>query len=433
MKIAIITSGFLPVVDGVTVSGFERLRWLSRWGHQVRLFCPDYRELEAMYPDWRDYTGEILPGVRVVNLPSTPFLGLDFERNVSRAAHGELTRELQAFGPDVIHVDEPERLAFGFLRVPGVDWARRQGIPCVGFFRTNFLDYADDYLPLPPFAIASVQWVAGKFLRYIYNSYDVTLTTSQVADRNLVQLGVRNLYRPRVELVGIDTEVFNPNRRTAGFFEQQYGLPDLDGKVKLIFLGRLTPDKGWEFALDSFSRVFEEVDRDRVAILVAGDGPLRDTIATRLGQLTPHAHLLGRVPPERVPALLANSDLHVTASEKETRGLTVLEAFAAGIPVLAPRAGGVTENIQDGWNGLFFTPRNTGEFVQKLKLLIEDGERRREMGVNGRRSMERYSWERAVGNLVRVWERQCQGDRGATNFTRKREVKSSYYENSTGV
>jgi glycosyltransferase involved in cell wall biosynthesis len=332
---------------------------------------------------------------------------LDFERNVSRAAYGELTRELEAFGPDVIHVDEPERLAFGFWRVPGVDFARRRGIPCAGFFRTNFLDYADDYLPLPPFAIASVQWVAGKFLRYIYNSYDITLATSRVTAENLAQLGIRNLHRPHVELVGIDTEAFNPNRRTAGFFEREYGLPDVDEKVKLIFLGRLTPDKGWEFALDAFSRVFEVVDRDRVAILVAGDGPLREAIASRLGRLTPHAHLLGRVPPERVPALLASSDVHVTTSEKETRGLTVLEAFAAGIPVLAPRAGGVTENIRDGWNGWLFTPRDRVEFVQKLQLLIEDGNRRRQMGDNGRRSMERHSWERAVGNLLGVWERLC--------------------------
>ena len=48
------------------------------------------------------------------------------------------------------------------------------------------------------------------------------------------------------------------------------------------------------------------------------------------------------------PALLANCNLHVTTSEKETRGLTILEALAAGIPVLAPNSGGVIENIHHG-------------------------------------------------------------------------------------
>ncbi len=50
MKIAIITSGFLPIMDGVTVSGLQRLKRLSQWGHEVILFCPDYSSLEDYFP-----------------------------------------------------------------------------------------------------------------------------------------------------------------------------------------------------------------------------------------------------------------------------------------------------------------------------------------------------------------------------------------------
>lgn len=76
MKIAIITSGFLPVVDGVTITVFQRIQKLSQLGHQVLLFCPDYSALPTIYPHWKDYTGDILPGVRVINLDSTAFTGL---------------------------------------------------------------------------------------------------------------------------------------------------------------------------------------------------------------------------------------------------------------------------------------------------------------------------------------------------------------------
>ena len=144
MKIAVISSGFLPVVDGVTVTGLYRLRKLSEWGHQILLFCPDYSVIENIYPNWREYTGEILPGVRVVNLASTPFMDIDFERNVSRKSYQTVLYELEKFQPDIVHVDEPERLFTGFLRVAGVDFAKRYNIPCVTFFRTNFLDYLDD-------------------------------------------------------------------------------------------------------------------------------------------------------------------------------------------------------------------------------------------------------------------------------------------------
>ena len=141
MKIAIISSGFLPVVDGVTVALYQRLRVLSKLGHQVLVLCPNYEAIASIYPNWRDYQGEILPGVKVIGLPSEPFMGVAFERNISRRAHQLLQRELADFTPDIVHVDEPDRLYLGMLKAPGVGYARASGVPCVGFYHTNFIDY----------------------------------------------------------------------------------------------------------------------------------------------------------------------------------------------------------------------------------------------------------------------------------------------------
>jgi len=404
MKIAIITSGFLPVIDGVTVSALYRLQRLSEWGHQVLFFCPDYSSLEEIYPNWQDYTGSILPGVRVINLPSTPFMGIDFERNVGIKSYKIVLEELDKFQPDIIHVDEPERLFVGFLRVPGVDFAKRNGIPYISFFRTNFLEYTEDFFILPAVAFNLLKFLLKNLIVKVYNSYQLTLVTSTVTNRKLIEMGIKNTVY--VNLVGYDTAKFHPGLRKEKFFEQNYGLPDVDRQIKLIFLGRLTPDKGWEFTMDAFPKVVQEVNRENIALIIAGDGPMRDEIAHRLGKLIPNVHLLGRVPPDAVPALLANSDIHVTTSEKEARGLTVLEAFAAGIPVIAARAGGVVENIRDGWNGFLYTPQDQDDFVRKLKTLTENRELRQEMGRNGRQCVANYSWDDAVRNLVGVWEEQ---------------------------
>ena len=400
MKVAIITSGFLPVVDGVTVSGFYRLQKLSQWGHQVLVFCPDYRSLVAIYPHWKDYVGEILPGVRVVPLKSTPFF-VDFERNVSWRAYQSLLRELKIFKPDIIHVDEPERLFVGFWRYPGVEFAKRAGIPCVSFFRTNFLDYLEDFFPLPFGSL--VKFPVRKIITSVYNAYDVTLVSSRITHKQLIKLGIKNTHY--ANLLGCDASKFSPELRTEQFFEQNYSLPIADRQIKLIFLGRLTPDKGWELTMKAFEES-ERALRNRLALIIVGDGSMRDEIAYRLGRVIPHVHLLGRVPPDQIPALLANSDIHVTASEKETRGLTILEAFAAGIPVLAPQAGGVVENIQDGWNGFLFTPQDRQNFLQKLELLVENASLRQEMGRNGSKCMGDYSWDNTVGNLVKIWSEQ---------------------------
>ncbi len=434
MKIAIIASGFLPIIDGVTISGWQRLRILSQQRHEVRFFCPDYGSLSKTYPDWQDYTGDILPGVRVINLTSNSFVGLDYEPNVTRSSYQLVLAELKRFQPDIVHVDEPERLYVGFWRIAGLDYAKQAGIPCISFFRTNFLDYLTDYFPLPKPIFAVVKFLLQRLIVWVYNSYDLTLVTSKVTYPKVIDLGIKNARYGN--LVGFDSDRFTPNLRQTDFFDSQYGLSQVARLIKIVFLGRLYPDKGWDFTLKAFKSVSSAVDlsqvaiivagdgpmREEVAIIVAGDGPMREEIETELSNLTPNLHLLGRVAPENVPALLANCDLHVTTSEKETRGLTILEAFAAGIPVIAPNSGGVIENIQDGKNGFLYTPGDRLDFSSKLKLLIENNRLRQEMGDRARISVKEYSWSQAVQNLVDIWQEAIQKSKVRSH---KSEVKDS--------
>ena len=406
MKIAIITSGFLPVVDGVTITGYARVQQLSKKGHQVLLFCPDYSKIERIYPDWQQYTGEILPGVRIVNLPSTAFF-VEFERNVAWYSYSKLQQELAAFQPDIIHVDEPERLFVGFWRIPGLQYARQHKIPCIGFFRTNFIEYLEDFFPLPKPILLSLQWLVKRLVLYVYNAYDLTLVTSKITAVKIKKLGIKNAYYDN--FLGIKVQQYDSLQPQVNFFAQKYNLPELDNKVKLIFLGRLTPEKGWNFTLKHWERILQQIDKERVAFLIVGDGELKAKIADKMGALTPYFHLFGRVAPDDVPALLINSDLHVTTSEKETRGLTVLEAFTAGIPVLAPRSEGIVENIESGINGFLYNPGDITDFINKLQTLIEDSNLRRQMGERGRVCVKnKYTWDVAIDNLLEVWQQQIE-------------------------
>lgn len=101
---------------------------------------------------------------------------------------------------------------------------------------------------------------------------------------------------------------------------------------------------------------------------------------------------------------LANSDIHITTSEEEARGLTVLEAFASGIPVRAPRSGGVVENIVKGWNGYLYTPQSADDFAHKLQNLIGNSILCRHMGECAQSSLDQYSWDNAVHTLVSLWQ-----------------------------
>ena len=406
MKIAIISSGFLPVVDGVTVSLYQRSRILSQLNHQVLILCPDYAAIAATYPNWREYQGEIFPGVQVVNLPSESFMGVKFERNLSGKANRRLQQALAAFEPDLVHVDEPDRLFLGLLKAPGVEYAERKGIPCVGFYHTNFIDYIEDFLPLPSFLIRGLQWFSMLFIRPVFHAYDVILVSSPMAERRLHQLGVRNVLSDR--FLGVDVKAFQSQPRRPDFFQTEYGLPGLQDKVKLVFLGRLTPGKGWQFTLRALVDWVQQPENaplvGQIALIVAGDGDLRAKIEAPLQAVNLPVYFLGRLAPEAVPALLVNSDIHITAAEKETLGLTVLEAFAAGIPVIAPAAGGVVTHIKNGENGLLFEPQNVASFGEALSTLVVDGEKRQQMGAQGRAAIAPYDWDKVVANLVNTWK-----------------------------
>jgi glycosyltransferase involved in cell wall biosynthesis len=295
-------------------------------------------------------------------------------------------------------------LFVGFRRKPGIAYARKAGIPCVGFYRTNFIEYIEDYFPLPPIVATGVKSAFKAFLRWVYNSYDATLIHSQIIHQKLVEIGINNTIFENLN--GYDADKFYPGLKQTNFFATHYNQPQIDEQVKLVFLGRLTVDKGWNFTIKAFEQIAKTIDLTKVAILIAGDGDMRQEIATGLGKYTNNVHFLGRISPDGVAALLANSNIFVTTSEKENRALTVIEALAVGLPILAPRAGGIPQDVEDGWNGYLFEPQNQAEFVQKLKKLVEDTDLRQQMGKKSYEYVKKYSWDNTIANMVKIWQTQ---------------------------
>ena len=405
MKIAIICSSFFPVIDGVTIAVYQRLKQLSVLGHRVIVFCPDYSAIEYIYPDYKKYTGKILPGIEIVSLPSSKAIALEFERDVTIKSYQIVLDRLNKFQPDIIHVDEAERLGICWLKIPGVRYARQHNIPCVAWLHTNYLDYLDDYLSLPFGLEKLIKKTLGIIFIKIYNAYDYTLVSSSLTARKVKQLGINNI--TNLELLGCDLERFNSITENANFFTEQYNLPDLVNKTKLIFIGRLTPDKGWNFTLSALAKLSLEV-RQKIAVIVAGDGELKHEIERSLKSLITNTYLLGRIAPESIPDLLTNGDIFITNSEKETRGLTVIEAAAAGIPAIAPRAGGVINTIRNGETGWLYEPQNEADFINKLNILISNVNLRKSMGNEAKNLAQQYSWEQTNNNLIDFWQQEIE-------------------------
>ncbi|WP_088241887.1 glycosyltransferase [Calothrix rhizosoleniae] len=366
MKIALISSTFLPSHDGVSITLFERLKKLSAAGHSALCLVSSYSELKDIYPNWSDYVGCIFKNIEVVPLPSKQWMGVKQERNPTRNSIPIIHHALTKFQPDIIHVDEPERLWTTMFVLPGLFYAKQHNIPCIASYRTNFIDYIQDYAP---WWIVNLSKSAVLLLtQWIYNQYSTTLVGSQFIYQRLKLWGIKNV--DYAQVIGPPL-VQNPEiMRTPKFFQDFYGLSDVDDTVKILFLGRLSPDKNWEFNCKYLPELKYQLGIKKCKIIIAGRGELEDFLlsSSLTKELSPA--MLGEVPHDRVSHLLANVDIHVTSSLKETFGRTVQESLYVGTPVVAPDCDWTRNLITPNVNGVLYQPQDGKDFIEKLTKII---------------------------------------------------------------
>ncbi|BAW96920.1 glycosyl transferase, group 1 family protein [[Synechococcus] sp. NIES-970] len=367
MKVAIISSTFLPSHDGVSITLFERLKALSNRGHQVICFVSSYQEVADIYPRWSDYVGDLFENVTIVPLPSVAWLGIPQERNPKRGSLGLLEMTLGEFAPDLIQIEEPERVWTTLFTLPGWLYAQKKQIPYIGCYRTNFVDYLQDYAPV--WLVYPAKLMAMVLTRRLYKKCSVTLVGSDFVAERLNQWRLPNVVC--MPVIG-PPQIANPQMlKQADFFQQHYGLSDLDQRVKVLFLGRLSPDKNWAFTLQYLSALRGQSLTQDFVLLIAGRGELAEAIAQSEFAQTLPTVMLGEVPHQQVPRLLANVDLHVTTSLKETFGRTVQESLYVGTPVLAPDCDWARNLIEPEVNGYLYSADSGEDFIEKLAQLID--------------------------------------------------------------
>lgn len=157
-----------------------------------------------------------------------------------------------------------------------------------------------------------------------------------------------------------------------------------DHEVRAVTIGSLIPLKQIDHIILAVSKLS---DLDNLHLNVVGDGPeygSHQSLIRRL-HLKHRVHLTGQVEPHDVPRHLEDADIFVLASEREGRPNVVLEAMAAGLPVIASNIAGVDELIQHGVNGLLFEPGDIPQLVDHLSYLTQHHEARERLGSAGRR------------------------------------------------
>jgi glycosyltransferase involved in cell wall biosynthesis len=193
-------------------------------------------------------------------------------------------------------------------------------------------------------------------------------------------------------------------------FVYDTSIPHDESPHGLLYVGRLTPDKGIPMLLEAWSGV------DSIPLTIAGEGPLAEDIK-RMASEHPNLHYVGQESNWEVHELMRRSSIVVITSEwYETFCRVVVEAFAESTPVLASNIGALGELVTAGVTGLHFEPGNAQDLAKKIQWAADHPIELRGMGENGRREYEEtYTPERNYTLLMNIYDDAVAQARGAVN------------------
>ena len=360
MRIALFTETFLPKVDGIVTRLRHTIEHLERNGDRVLVVAPDGGLTE--------YKGAKIHGVPGLPLPLYPELKL--------ALPSMGTKEvIEKFQPDLIHVVNP-----AVLGVTGIYYAKHLDIPLVASYHTHLPQYLQHY------GLGALEGVLWELLKAAHNQAKLNLCTSTAMVEELRNHGIE-----RVDLWqrGVDTEMFQPHLKSAQMRARlSQGHPD---SPLLLYVGRISAEK----QIDQIKPVLEAIPEARLALV--GDGPNREALEAHFAGT--NTNFVGYLQGLELASAYASADAFVFPSRTETLGLVLLEAMAAGCPVVAANSGGIPDIVTNGENGYMFDVDDPDGAITATKRLLEAKTEREQMRVNARKEAERWGWAAATRQL----------------------------------
>jgi glycosyltransferase involved in cell wall biosynthesis len=374
LRVGMFSDSYLPRISGVVRSIESFVLELRRQGYRSFIFAPASEGYVDHDPDVVRF-----PSVRAPGVPDFP-LAIPVARR--------FIADLRPRRLSVVHTHSPFLMGSA-----GRYAARRLRLPLVFTHHTMYSEYVH-YVPL----------VSQRFSRDVVTRYTVrycnrcalVIAPSQAVRAFLSREGVR----ARIEVLptaGLDLARFE--RLDPSWVRRRYGIPH--GAPLLITVGRIAREKRFDVLLAAFARAARG---GRERLLVVGGGPqaaeLRE-IASSLG-IGAQVTFSGPLEHDRVLDCYAASDIFVFASPTETQGLVVVEAMAAGLPVVAVGAGGVAEAVGHGTTGLL-APLDPDALAAGMRMMVDDRGLRRRCAEAGRLAARDYAIDQIVQRLVGLY------------------------------
>jgi glycosyltransferase involved in cell wall biosynthesis len=358
MKIAILVNLFPPKwLAGTEIATYYMAEHLAQRGHEVHVIT----SLDEGLPEKSCEKGfhiHRLPRVRI------RFVGV-------LAFWVDIVRTLQKIKPDIVHAQSfgsgmPALLSNRLLKIPYVIYGRGADVYLPDWFTKltakGILKNASTVIALTEHMKDAMQAIYSRDIIVVPNGINL----NEVAEK--------------------ETEGGNPSKR-------------------VLFVGRLHPVKEVQYLLGAMKMVHQELPEAK--LILVGDGEEREHLENLTDSLGIRecVEFAGRVPHERVKDYMNQAEVFVLSSLSEGFPVTILEAMACGLPIVATRVGGIPDIIEDGTNGYLVDTMNQEQLAEALLKLLQDEKLRRDISGNNREKAKKYRWDAVAATLEGIYQK----------------------------
>ena len=408
MRIGLFTDSYPPYINGVSTSVSMLENALRKKGHQVYIVTVNTENMRYKYEN----------DEHIIRIQGVP-IGI-YDYRLTGVYPLKAINKIKKWNLDVIH----SHTEFGvgtFARII----AKQYNIPLVHTYHTMYEDYVH-YITKGYFNNTS-----KKIVEYLTNFYcNQTATELIVPTKKTYDLFKEKYkYTRNVHIIptGIEVEKFYKENTDPAKLEEirkKHGLNK--GDFVILYVGRL----GQEKSVDVLIEAHQELAREyKAKLLIVGDGPDMDTYKNLVHKLKIDDNVIftGKVPWTEVTLYYQIADIFATASKSETQGLTVIEAMAASLPVVAVDDESFRNVIIDGLNGHLFDTKK--EYKKYVKSFIDEPSKLQQFSKQARINADTYSSKYFAERVLDVYRLAINGE----TSEEKNSVKNGFKATLKGI
>lgn len=405
MSVAMLAPEFLPVWGGVGTYIVELVRHFPQ-DMEIHIITPFRKKIGSNRVSSADYDFKNMFKDNVhVHFLSTASDTFVYNAKFQLAVFRELKKIVEKENIDIVHSNaghmpdlliNPDKLGVPIVTtIHSTLLSQLDAIKQTAskFFQLEFSEQMT--LLLGPFLACSEKTYYFSRRRYI--TVSKWSKKRVISEKNLEPHTIRVIYN------GVDPNRFNPWRKK----EANDHFPELADieTPKVLYLSRLVGKKGVDILMRAIPKILENTDAHFIFA-----GPGKDLYLKKYNLPEKNYTFLGYVDHGLAPFLYALADIFVLPSFYENFPISILEAMASGIAVIATDVGGIPEVITSGYNGILIPPKDPEKLASALITLITDDIKRRKLAKNARKTiLKKFTWDRTAKITKTYYEEILEG------------------------